>query len=111
MNHDQWEWFLNDACDGDPELRAELIALYLEQAPQLLAAMSVAIEERNADMLRRSAHTLKSNMSVLGALELADLCDRIEHLAYLNRSEEAHEPLKELVSKHDALISWLREQM
>ena len=69
---------LEDAqVDGEPDLIADLIDLYLENTWRKLAAMS---EPAGRDMLwlQRAAHTLKGSSATLGAARTAWLCEEIE---------------------------------
>lgn len=60
------------------ELLQEIIDCYLEEAPKLLQALQAALEQSDAVVLRRSAHTLKSSSAVLGAMALANRCESLE---------------------------------
>jgi len=63
---------LRDRLGGDREVVAELVDIFLEDAPALLAEVSAAGED--LPRLRRAAHTLKGacgNMSARAACEIA----------------------------------------
>ena len=64
---------------GAPNLLEKIIALYLEDAPKLLQAMRDAAGAGDASALQRAAHTFKSSSANLGAVQLADLCGKLEH--------------------------------
>jgi HPt (histidine-containing phosphotransfer) domain-containing protein len=66
---------------NDSTFLAELIDTYLVDGVGLLAAVELAIADRNADDLRRAAHSLKSNSATLGARALAALCLELEEQA------------------------------
>jgi len=53
---------LMDRLGGDRELLQELIALYLEDEPGLLAQIATAIGDGQPEALRRAAHTLKGSV-------------------------------------------------
>jgi HPt (histidine-containing phosphotransfer) domain-containing protein len=53
---------LMDRLGGDRELLQELIGLYMEDEPGLLAQIAAAVNNRQADALRRAAHTLKGSV-------------------------------------------------
>lgn len=61
-----------------PDLVAELIPLFLEEAPQGLAALREATGQRDMEALRSTAHRLKGATGSVGALELAGLCAQLE---------------------------------
>jgi CheY-like chemotaxis protein len=52
---------------GDPELLAEMVALFLQDCPQLLAALREALARGDARALKRAAHTLKGTVSNFAA--------------------------------------------
>ena len=61
---------------------AEIVALYLRQAADLLDKMSVAVGEPNASEVRELAHSLKGSTLAVGGARLAALCSQIELGAY-----------------------------
>ena len=69
---------LQDIIGGDRADLVDLIASFLEEAPQILGAMASAGQEGDAATVRRSAHTLKSNARDFGAIELSTRCALLE---------------------------------
>jgi CheY-like chemotaxis protein len=51
---------------------------YLEESPNLLQAIAEAVAQGDAEVLQRSAHTLKSTSAMLGATSLSQLCQELE---------------------------------
>jgi PAS domain S-box-containing protein len=68
-------------------IMAELIAMFLTQAPRLLADIQEHVNVSNAKGLHRAAHTLKANAAQFGAYRLEQLCAELEHLARLETLE------------------------
>lgn len=62
-------------ADGEPDLVAELVTMFLAEAPQRLAAMSAATD---AATRRRVAHDLRGIAGQLGAARLARACAAVE---------------------------------
>jgi hypothetical protein len=60
-----------DLGDDTGTIIAELIDLFLIDAPQQLAAIQTALAIDAADIVQRAAHTLKSTSASLGAQSLA----------------------------------------
>ncbi len=56
----------------------ELIDSFLEDAPNLLSELEGYVEARDAEGIRRVAHSLKSNGMDFGAVEFATLCKELE---------------------------------
>lgn len=66
---------------GEEADLVEIIASFLEEGPTLMASLQKSAQDNNLDLIRRSAHSLKSNARDMGAFELAETCARIERLA------------------------------
>ena len=62
----------------------ELIDAFLEDAPNMIAAIKTAIAVQDVESFRRNAHSLKSNANTFGALELGQLAKELEHMAREN---------------------------
>ena len=62
----------------DPEFLAELIDSYFDDTATLIPALRGATRDGDAEALRRSAHSLKSNSATFGATALAALCQDLE---------------------------------
>jgi CheY-like chemotaxis protein len=69
---------------GKPDPLVELIALFLQEAPQHIQVLETAVAENDHTSLARifsAASRLKGSASNLGASNLAALCDEIEQTA------------------------------
>ena len=75
-----WQMALSFAGD-DPALLAEIVAAAKGETPRLLADLRQAVASGDADVVCRSAHTLKSTADYFGAKGLADVALRVELLA------------------------------
>jgi len=58
----------------------EVIEVFNEDAPELLEQMKQALSSDDAELLRRAAHSLKSNSAAFGADKLAELARELERL-------------------------------
>jgi HPt (histidine-containing phosphotransfer) domain-containing protein len=67
---------------GDRELLNEIIDAFLDDCPRLTAALTAAILRGDVAAARRAAHTLKGNLSTLGAPEACSIAQQIETLAH-----------------------------
>ncbi|MBN1379744.1 MAG: EAL domain-containing protein [Gammaproteobacteria bacterium] len=61
----------------------EMIEVYLEDQVLYLDAIDKSIKEEDRQLLKRSAHTLKSSSRHFGAIKLGELCETIENIAEL----------------------------
>lgn len=62
----------------------ELIDAFLEDGPNMLNNMHLALDTKDIESFRRNAHSLKSNANTFGAVELASLAKELESMAKEN---------------------------
>jgi HPt (histidine-containing phosphotransfer) domain-containing protein len=62
----------------------ELIDAFLDDAPNMLNNMQLALDANDVESFRRNAHSLKSNANTFGAVELASLAKDLEFMAKQN---------------------------
>src|SRR5262249_6498633 len=72
---------LEAACDGDAGFARELAASFLESAPRCLDGIRDALAAADPDRVAAEAHGLKGISRTIGADELADACNALEHSA------------------------------
>jgi len=82
---------------GDASLLRELIDAFLQNAPRLLGELS----GDEAEVVRRAAHTLRSNASTFGATALAGLCQRLEDRARAGELDGAGELARQIESEYE----------
>lgn len=71
-----------------PNLLKRMIERYLQETPRIIRTMADAAKNSDNEILRRSAHHLKSSSANLGALQLAAICRHLESLARNTRPAE-----------------------
>jgi HPt (histidine-containing phosphotransfer) domain-containing protein len=64
--------------DDGSDILIELIDLYLQGTSERISAMCDAAHERDWDLLKRSAHTLKGSSSTIGLRQIAKICQDLE---------------------------------
>jgi len=69
--------FLED--EDQPNVVAELVALFVEHTPPKLAQLAEAIETHDLDALKRAAHSLKGSSANVGAQGMQRVCQQLEH--------------------------------
>ena len=84
------------AANADPASLQELIDLFRRHAPPRLRQLRPALEARDADALRASAHALKGSCAYLYATRLSQLCGELEESAALANFQEAGSVLLDL---------------
>jgi PAS domain S-box-containing protein len=91
---------LEDLSAGMEEIVPELIGLYFDSAPNLLADLRQAIAQEDGGLLFRAAHTLKPTSATLGAIALATLCEELEHMGRVGALEGAVEKLAQVEAEY-----------
>jgi PAS domain S-box-containing protein len=85
-----------DRVGGDPELLKEIVGIFLETSPGLLAELKQATDRRDAAALHRTAHSLKGSISAFGTPTAHQAAERLEVLGRsgdLTGAEEAYASL------------------
>jgi len=60
------------------EFVGELVDAFLDEAPQMLAALRSALDEKATEAFRRAAHSLKTNAHTFGATALGARAKELE---------------------------------
>ncbi|MEM7344792.1 MAG: response regulator [Chloroflexota bacterium] len=87
--------------DDSTEMVAELIMVFLEDAPNLLAQIREKTEMQDGDGLRRAAHSLKSSAAYLGAIRLSQLCAELENLGRTDNLDDAPGKVAEAMTEYE----------
>ena len=72
---------LLDSFGGDVAFLGEMLDTFFEDSPRQLEAARAGLAAGDADVVRRAAHSLKSNCANFGALALSGQCRELETLA------------------------------
>src|SRR5512138_3502247 len=70
-----------------PDFLNELIDAFLDDAPNIINQMRIALMTKDVESFRRNAHSLKSNANTFGALELGALAKELELMGKENNLE------------------------
>ncbi|NVN92720.1 MAG: Hpt domain-containing protein [Desulfuromonadales bacterium] len=65
---------------GKPDLRRQLMSVYLSTSPSLMNNVITAAETKNGQSLMSAAHALKSSSVSIGANILGKTCSELEQL-------------------------------
>lgn len=84
-----WEELFKLEEEAAPGLVKGLVEEFFKNVPESIEKMRVALVKRDAEALGLEAHKLKSACAYLGALEMRDLCARLEKLAASENSTDA----------------------
>jgi HPt (histidine-containing phosphotransfer) domain-containing protein len=100
---------LLERVEGDQELLTEMIHLFQEDSPNLLAAMRDALQRGDMAMLERSAHSLKGALSNLSARATAAAALQLEEDAHNKNAESAKKSLAQIEQAMGQLLPALAE--
>ncbi|MBV9123570.1 MAG: response regulator [Planctomycetes bacterium] len=92
---------------GDLAILQEIIQLFAEDQPRLLAEIRAALAEQNAPRLERAAHKLKGSVSNFAAGPTMAAALRLERLAGTGSLAGADEALEELEAELQHLLKAL----
>jgi two-component system, sensor histidine kinase and response regulator len=69
---------LLDRIDGDRALFMDIVRIFLEETPSLIAALGAGIESGNADAVEKAAHAIKGSCAMISAKRLERLANELE---------------------------------
>ena len=96
-------------ADGNQELAGELIQIFLEDWPQLLAAIREAVEQNDSLALERAAHTAKGAISYFSNGNAEHAALRLQVMAVEGNFSEAQTTVADLDASVQILINKLLE--
>ncbi|MEP6729542.1 MAG: Hpt domain-containing protein [bacterium] len=92
---------------GGGKLLSEMIALFLEGAPERMAAARAAVESNDVKAAEMALHSLKSSSAQLGALRMQRLCEKGELIARAGTLDNVAELVAALDEEFPRVQSWL----
>jgi HPt (histidine-containing phosphotransfer) domain-containing protein len=98
---------LLERLEGDRELLAELIQLFVECAPQTLEAMRNALRRGDMPAVAQAAHSLKGSAGSLSAQVTADMASRLEQDARNRNIDAARADVAAIEAAVECLIPML----
>ena len=117
-----WAWRGNLGCQIDqtalnriralqrpnaPNVLDRVLTHYLTNTPQFLDALQQAAEQGDPELLKRTAHALKSSSANVGAYRLADRCKELETFAHTHNPQEAGTLLAAITTEYQSVGSAL----
>ncbi len=76
---------------GDEDLLRELVEIFVTESPKLLAKLRDAIGSSDADAVMRGAHSIKGELSCLGAVAAANTAQKLETMGSSREMAQAPE--------------------
>jgi HPt (histidine-containing phosphotransfer) domain-containing protein len=99
------------AVDDDGSVLAEVIQMYLDEAPQHMAGMRSALEQGRYAELGRVAHALKSASFNVGAKSVGELCRRVERQCKAGETADVGDIVAAIAATLDRVQPILRSEM
>lgn len=81
---------------GGSDVRREIIALYLAEAPQRMQDIRRAVDRRDSESLFHAAHALKSTAGSAGVTRVHEICGELESIGRANTAAGARKLLAQL---------------
>ena len=100
---------LMERLEGDRELFAEVVNLFLEDCPVRVAAIRTAIDRRDANLLRTTSHALKGAAANLSAARVFAVAETLERLGAESRLDAADAAWRTLSVETATLMIALRQ--
>ena len=82
--------------EGDTDVLAELIDMYLEDTPPRIASIRQAVEQKDAEALYSEAHALKGSSSNMGVVGITKLCYDLQLKGSSGSTEDTEEQVRQL---------------
>jgi HPt (histidine-containing phosphotransfer) domain-containing protein len=85
-----------DRLGGDEDLLRELCGIFLEESPKLMQKLRQAVADGDAEAAMQAAHSLKGEVSYLGAGGASRAARQLEDMGREKNLSQASEALAEL---------------
>ncbi len=94
--------------EGEPDIVARLVDIFLENSPEVLESMSKACKEKEVEQLWKLAHSFKSSSATVGAARLASLCEDMEMRGRNNQLEGLFQLSEKIAEEFDLVCKALQ---
>lgn len=86
LRSDAIQWLGTSLGTDEPDILLDVLQTFLSDGAQLVDRMQSAVQEKDEQLLFRSAHTLKSSAAIIGAEQLSDACEVVERALRRNQT-------------------------
>ena len=101
--------YLRQLGGSDENFVHDLIALYVEDAGQRIAAIKAALAAGDATEMASAAHALKSSAGNMGAMTVRAIAEVIEQIGRKGSIDGAAEEAAKLEVEHDRAVECLHQ--
>jgi CheY-like chemotaxis protein len=99
---------LIDRLGGDADLVGEVIRLFLDDCPKRLSAINAAVEQRDPELIRTTAHALKGAAGTIAAAAVFEAAQTLERIGAEKRLNAADAAWRVLARESANLMDTLR---
>ncbi len=99
------------AVNGDSVILEAVIEAVLEEGPTLLVQLRQAVDESNAAVVQRSAHTIKGTMRSFNSKPVTKLAEQLECLGVSGRLDGASDLCSQLTVLLNQALDEIRESL
>jgi HPt (histidine-containing phosphotransfer) domain-containing protein len=99
---------LMDRLGGDTDLLADVVRIFLDDCPSRLAAIKNAVDVRDAELIRTTAHALKGAAGTLSAAAVFEAAQTLERLGAEGRLEPTEAAWRMLAKEASNLMDTFR---
>jgi CheY-like chemotaxis protein len=96
--------------DGDPELYADMLDIFLEECPKMVRTLKAAMGDRDAKLMGDAAHNIKGSAGIFGSKNIVRLAQEIELQARAGETDLALKLSEELQTALKGLVSAVEEE-
>jgi len=100
-----------ERMDGDIDLLKEVIEIFLEDSPNLMAALRSAILVRDAEAMEKAAHTLKGAAANISAKRLQQFSQAMQELIKKGRDSQLERFFSDMETQYEVLDRELRAHL
>ncbi len=100
-----------DAAGGDEALLLDLVGVFLDEATTLMADIRRSIDQRDAVLLRRSAHTLKGSLRIFQSAVASGLAFQLEEMGKDSVFDDAPRVLADLKPQMDLVLGAMKARL
>lgn len=96
---------------GSTAILAKIITIFLETSPEQIRTIKQAYSQENRDVVRKTAHSLKSSSANLGAETLSAVCKRLEIQAIDAQWQDLSDLITTIENEFDCVADALRAHL
>lgn len=100
---------LNNFIQDDTEMLGDLASIFAQALGDSTARLNLAVDNRDASVLRETAHQLKSRLGYFSAAGLRELAQLVEMKGKQNQLNDVRPIVAELLAGIDEMMDELRE--